>query len=133
MTATMPSPAITDLDHERLRGAIADLPALLRIADQARGFYGPIDCAEGGCEHTGDGDQCPLLQVRYATADDLERLDDTTTVLTHIHALAKQGLTVNPAVGLELFAQIADLAGGPLLNGRVHAGMPACTQRAVTP
>jgi hypothetical protein len=104
-------PASAGLDHERLRAAAVDLPRLLHIADQARGFYGPIDCVEGGCEH-GDGpDRCPLLEVRYATADDLERLDHVTALLRRVGELARQGLIANPAAGLDLLQQIADLAG----------------------
>jgi hypothetical protein len=104
------STATTELDHERLRAALGDLPQLLHIADQARGFFGPIDCVEGGCDHVDGPQQCPLLQVRYATVQDLELLDDATTALRRIAELARHGLTADPATGLDLFHQISDLA-----------------------
>jgi hypothetical protein len=116
-TSTMTArPATAGLDHERLRAALADLPRLLHIADQARGFYGPIDCVEGGCDHTDGDQQCPLLEPRYATANDLERLDDAALTLRRIADLARHGLTVNPAAGLQVFQQIADLADDSLPN-----------------
>jgi hypothetical protein len=110
VTAAERRPGSAGLDHERLRAALDDLPGLLRIADLARYFSGPGDCAEGECEHIGEAEQCPLLAVRYATADDLDRLHDAVTILDRVHELALRGLAVNPAVGLELFAQIVDLA-----------------------
>jgi hypothetical protein len=111
VTAAVLRPASAGLDHEQLRAALGDLPGLLRIADLARYFSGPLDCAEGECEHIGEAEQCPLLNVRYATADDLDRLHDAVTLLTRVHELAEQGLRANPADGLELFAQIVDLTG----------------------
>ncbi|SNY72925.1 hypothetical protein [Paractinoplanes atraurantiacus] len=113
MTTKLGRPAAAGLDHEQLRAALDGLPLLLRIADRARGFYGPVDCAEGGCEHADGEQQCPLLEARYATADDLERLDDAKTALHRIGELARRGLSVNPADGLDLFGRIADLADGP--------------------
>lgn len=102
-------PVSAGLDHERLRAALADLPQLLSIVDQARGFYGPLDCVEGCCDHVDGPEQCPLLEVRYATADDLELLDHRTATLRRVCELARQALTVNPAVALDLLQQIADL------------------------
>lgn len=103
-------PVSAGVDHERLRAALADLPQLLRIADQAQGFYGPIDCVEGCCDHVDGPEQCPLLEVRYATADDLELLDERTETLRRVGELARQALTVNPAAGLDLLQRIADMA-----------------------
>lgn len=110
-TATLGTTTATGLDHERLRAALDDLPRLLHIADQARGFFGPIDCVEGGCDHVDGPQQCPLLEARYATVGDLERLDDATTALHRIAELARHGLTADPATGLDLFREIAELAG----------------------
>ena len=124
-TATMGAATSAELDHERLRAALGDLPRVLHIAEQARGFFGPIDCAEGGCDHVDGPQQCPLLEVRYATVGDLERLDDATAALHRIAELARHGLTADPATGLNLFHQIAELAGGRLLDGRTHDQKPA--------
>jgi hypothetical protein len=120
-TDLRPRPAVADLDHERLRAALADLPRLLQIADQARGFYGPIDCVEGDCAH-GDGPQgCPLIEAQYATADDLELLDHLTSLLRQVGELARQGLTADPAAGLDLFGRIADLAHEGTTHRRVRS------------
>jgi hypothetical protein len=121
VTATVDQrPVSAGLDHERLRTALADLPQLLRIVDQARGFYGPLDCVEGCCEHVDGAEQCPLLEARYATAQDLEMLDAAAAALGRVGELARQGLRANPAIGLELFQQIADLAGPSGDDGRVR-------------
>jgi hypothetical protein len=117
-TSVAPKLVSAGVDHERLRAAIADLPQLLSIVDRARGFFGPIDCVEGGCDHVDGPEQCPLLELRYATADDLELLDERTATLRRVGELARQGLTANPAVGLELLQQIAELADVNIADGR---------------
>jgi hypothetical protein len=105
----MSTATITGLDYERIRAALADLPQLLTIADRARGFYGPIDCAEGCCEHVDGEEQCPLLEERYATADHLEQLDVAGDTLRRVHDLAQRGLTAAPAEALQALQAIADL------------------------
>jgi hypothetical protein len=87
-----------------------DVPALIgavkrhtAIADRARSAYGPIDCAEGACDHAAGG-QCPNLVERYATADDLELLDVARGELRRINELAQRGLAGSPAQALQAIA-----------------------------
>lgn len=71
-----------------------DVPDLLTVARAAVYRVGPEDCLQGECDHVeGSSTICPMVEVRFATADDAVEVDVLRSRIDDVHELMKRGIT----------------------------------------
>lgn len=73
-----------------LTALIAETTALREIADEAAYYFGAQECVDGECDHLDDpedSEPCPVLDERYATADDVIRAQVFEEALNEIDGL----------------------------------------------
>lgn len=84
----------TEEDAEFIAHARTDVPALLSIAQAALYREGSEDCLQNECDHVeGEGATCPMVDTRFATADDAVRADVLRSRIDDVRDLMARGIS----------------------------------------